>query len=130
MAAPWRVYCVLICPKATTIYRRRGWRCPPFRVSQPKGCGRPRGQGWRRPRVERPRVGLEAQVGLPTPRVLPPPHWLHLGILVVVYHPTYGLVAITFRPMEHFGAGRPSRWTPRTLPVVPVHYRCRPKQFR
>ncbi len=41
----------------------------------------------------------------------------------LVPQPTQGLVPSHSWPMHASGAGGPSRWTPETLPVVPVDYR-------
>ena len=38
-----------------------------------------------------------------------------------------GLVPLPLQPMGPSGIGGPTRWTPGTLPVVPVQYRWTPK---
>ena len=41
-----------------------------------------------------------------------------------------GLVTPPLQPMGPSGIGGPTRWTPGTLPVVPVQYRLPPKPSR
>ena len=41
-----------------------------------------------------------------------------------------GLVPLPLQPMGPSGIGGPTRWTPGTLPVVPVLYRKTPKLSR
>ena len=41
-----------------------------------------------------------------------------------------GLVPLPLHPTGPFGIGGPTRWTPGTLPVVPVQYRVTPKLSR
>ena len=41
-----------------------------------------------------------------------------------------GLVPLPLQPMGPSGIGVPTRWTPGTLPVVPVQYRLPPKLSR
>lgn len=85
-AAPWRE--AIVCqnsPKTLTIYRRRGRRMATLRVCHPKGAAVLDGFG-RRPKWWRhPRVGLEAQGGLPMTRVCPHHPLLCLGPLVVAH---------------------------------------------
>ena len=45
--------------------------------------------------------------------------------------PTHqGLVPLPLQPMGPSGIGGPTRWSPGTLPVVPVQYRLPPKLSR
>ena len=60
----------------------------------------------------------------------PFPPLRHHGPLWEAHQPTKGLVPHHSWPMQASGVGGPTWWTPGTLPVVPVHYRYRPKLFR
>ena len=47
-----------------------------------------------------------------------------------VHQPTMGWFPSPLQPMGPSGMGGPTRWTPGTLPVVPVQYRVTPKLSR
>ena len=55
---------------------------------------------------------------------LPPP----LGVCGAPAH--FGLGSLPLHPMGPPGIGGPTRWTPGTLPVVPVQYQVTPKLSR
>ena len=86
-----------------------------------------RGPGGRRPPRDpisrgRPKGGLAPQVrwGSPTPRVSNP---RRKGRPKGGAPAHQGLVPFPLQPMGPSGTGGPTRWTPGTLPVVPVQYR-------
>ena len=57
-----------------------------------------------------------------------PTGWGHLPR--GVHQPTMGWLPSPLRPLGPSGMGGPTRWTPGTLPVVPVQYRVTPKLSR
>ena len=97
---------------------------PPLYIGPLGGAG-PRRlnlQGGRRPRGW---SAPQAKWGAPTPRVSNPRRrggpWGR-GALAHL-----GLVPLPLQPMGPSEIGGPTRWTPGTLPVVPVQYRLPPK---
>ena len=62
----------------------------------------------------------KASGGAPHPRVSNP---RHRGAQGGAHQPTRGWFPSPLQPMGPPGIGVPSRWTPGTLPVVPVQYR-------
>ena len=93
---------------------------PPTIYRAPRGApalGDPISKGGRRPRG-----GLAPQVrwGAPTPRVSNP---RRRGRPMGGAPAHQGLVPLPLQPMGPSGIGGPTRWTPGTLPVVPVQYR-------
>ena len=105
-------------PPCPPLYRppRRGRR--PWEIKLPRGGG---GQGgWSAP---------QGKWGAPPP----PPRVSTLGAgggPSGVHQPTMGSFPSPLQPLGPSGMGGPTRWTPGTLPVVPVQYRVTPKLSR
>ena len=99
----------------STIYRGPGGAPAPGRSNlqggrRPRGVACPPSQVGRPPPLGFPTLGArEAQGGHTSPP---------------------GLVPFPLQPMGPSGIGGPTRWTPETLPVVPVQYRLPPKLSR
>ena len=92
---------------------------PPLYIESLGGAGPRRSnlQGGRRPRGW---LAPQAKWGAPTPRVSNP---RRKGRPKEGAPAHQGLVPLPLQPMGPSGIGGPTRWTPGTLPVVPVQYR-------
>ena len=93
---------------------------PPSLYRAPGGApalGDPISKGGRRPRGW---LAPQAKWGAPTPRVSNP---RRRGRPKGGAPAHQGLVPLPLQPMGPSGIGGPTRWTPETLPVVPVQYR-------
>ena len=93
---------------------------PPPLYRPPRGCAGPRRWdllGGRRPRGGVPPKpgGAPPTLGFPTLGAWGGPRGAH--------QPTMGWFPSPLQPMGPSGMGGPTRWTPGTLPVVPVQYR-------
>ena len=102
---------VLLPSLPPTIYR------DPWRGAGP---GRSDLQGGRRPRGKGGVASPQAKGGAPNPRVSNP---RRRGRPKGGAPAHQGPVPLTLQPMGPSGIGGPTRWTPETLPVVPVQYR-------
>ena len=107
--------CVLAALPPPTIYRDPWGGAGPGR-SDLQGGRRPRGKGGGFP--------PKPSGAPPTPRVSNP---RRRGRPMGGAPAHQGLVPFPLQPMGPSGIGGPTRWTTRTLPVVPVQYRLPPK---